>query len=70
MASILPAARAPSFDRCASALSRTERPAHRTVAGATPVLPRAFPFRKAWLSIDRFSRCANAVMIAVIDSTI
>ncbi|WP_155629668.1 hypothetical protein [Burkholderia territorii] len=31
---------------------------------------RAFPFGKGCLSIDRFSRHANAVMIAVIDNTI
>ncbi|RQR40979.1 hypothetical protein DIE04_16135 [Burkholderia sp. Bp8994] len=31
---------------------------------------RPFPFRKGWLSIDRFSPDANAVMIAVIDNTI
>jgi formyl-CoA transferase len=47
-----------------------ERLTHRTTAGTTPAPTRDFPFRKGWLSIDRFSPCTNAVMIAVIDPTI
>jgi formyl-CoA transferase len=47
-----------------------ERLTRRTAANVPLTPARAFPFRKGWLSIDRFSRCANAVMIAVIDYTI